>query len=49
MEVSQTSSWLMCPYTLKVRMSRRQYIGQLSRAIGEKEVILGHKNQIAVA
>lgn len=44
MHISQTSNWLMCPHTLKVRMSRRQDIGQLSKAISEKEVVIGYSS-----
>lgn len=46
MQVSQTSSWLVCPHILKVRMRRRQDMGQLSRTISEKEVVVGHRNQV---
>lgn len=49
MQISETSSWLICPHTLKARMSRRQDIGQLSSAISEKKVVVEHRSKTAVA
>lgn len=40
---------LMCSHIFKVRMNRRQSIKHLSRAIVEKEVDVGYRNQTVVA